>query len=437
MSLANSYKSIVRRYIDCIPRCCIFGAVYSQHINLCQQAGEGLIDIEHYQRSALSDILKHALSTVPFYRKNYRINVGSVSEDNAFEILQRFDYLDKATVMASPREFVSDKYRPEALLSKTSGGSTGQGIRIFYNRRELGIERAYVEYSWYRFGFNSWSLLVQANADARRPYEDSPFSYGVRRVYLSCHHTTPEWMPHVIKTLCRIKPLFLHGYPSVWIKVAHEFQAAGLKLPVRGVLLCSEQVFPEQISLLQEVFGPVSVGYGQSERAVIAYGGLKDGDIRYKLMPTYAYTENVESQYGIPEIVGTNLFVKIMPLIRYRTQDLGTINHGELISLDGRLQEALITKKGHFVSGTDVTIDPFLWDYVESYQFVQNKPGELELHIVRKDNYNENIEKSLLEKQISRVGKVFDIKIVYVTNIEKTQTGKQRLILCNLKETMK
>lgn len=434
MSLTNKIKVYARRYVDAMPRCFLFSNVYSQHIDLCRQVEEDLIDIEHHQRTALSGVLKHALSTVPFYRRNYQINTDSISEDNAYEVLQRFDYLDKATVMACPKEFVSDKYRVESLLTKTSSSSTGQGIRVFYDRRELGIERAYVEYPWYQLGFNPWSLLVQAHHYTRRPYKDSPFGYGFRRVYLSCDHTTSEWMPHVICALRRIKPSFLHGFPSVWAKVAQNFRAAGLRLPVRGVLLCSEEVFPEQIELLQEIFGPVSVGYGQSERAVIAYGSLKNGNIRYRLMPTYSYTENLMSQYRLPEVIGTNLFVKTMPLIRYRTQDLGRINgDGELVSLDGRIQEVLVTKGGQHVPGTNVTIDPFLWDYVESYQVVQNKPGELELHIVRKHNYNEDIEKLLLKKQVSLKGELFDIKVVHV---EKTPAGKQRWVVSNLGQHM-
>jgi phenylacetate-CoA ligase len=435
MSIANRYKSTFRSYCDWMTRYLMFGTVYSQHIHLCRQVEEGQINVERYQRTALCSLLKHALTTVPFYRENYQINVDSISADNAYEALQRFDYLDKSTVMASPQKFISNKYRSDLLLSKTSGGSTGQGIRVFYNRRELGIERAYIECPWYRLGFSPWALLVQANANTRRPYKDGPFGYGIRRVYLNCDHTTSEWMPQVVRTLCRLKPSFLHGFPSAWVAIALGFRKAGMKLPVKGVLLCSEQVFPEQISLLQEVFGPVHVGYGQSERAAIAYGDLENGEVQYKLVPTYSYTEIAASEYGLSEIVGTNLFVKTMPLIRYRTQDLGKLNaNGTILSLDGRKQETLVTLNGHRVPATNVRIDPFVWDHVESYQFVQNRPGVLELHIVRKDSYNEDIEKSLLEKQISRMGKLFDIEIIYIHKVENTKAGKQRLIVSNLEK---
>lgn len=433
MTFVNTHKSVIRRRVDCLPRSWLFGKAYSEHLNLCRQADDGLLDVERYQRTALASLLTHALTTVPFYRKNYDISVSGITDDNAIEVLQRFDYLDKATVMACPKNFVSERFALDSLLTKTSGGSTGQGIRIFYSRKELGIERAYVEYPWYRLGFRPWSFIVQSLAAARRPYKEGPFSFGPRRAYLSCDHTTSEWMDEVVRVLCRTAPEFLHGYPSAWLAVARGFKAANRRLPVKGVLLCSEQVSAEQVRFLETVFGPVCVGYGQTERAVIGYAITQQEDLHYKLMPTYSYTENLTTQSGLSEIVGTNLFVRAMPLIRYRTQDLGKLDgKGGLLSLDGRQLEVLVTKKGECVPGTNVTIDPFLWDHVESYQFVQTKPGELEIHVVPRGNFTEEIKEVLLANQIRRMGELFDLRVVCVDAVRRSVTGKQRLVVSTL-----
>ena len=175
--------------------------------------------------------------------------------------------------------------------------------------------------------------------------------------------------------------------------------------------------------------------YGLSEKAALAHGALDAGTVRYRMVPIYAYTENVCTAFGEPEIVGSNLFVYSMPFIRYRTEDLGQIDaSGYVSSLDGRAQEVLVTQLGTRVPGTTVTIDPFLWDYVQSYQFVQNEPGKLELHIVPRDNYSSDIEKALIANQTKRMAGLFDLSVVYLDHIERTRAGKRRLVASSVSE---
>ena len=134
-----------------------------------------------------------------------------------------------------------------------------------------------------------------------------------------------------------------------------------------------------------------------------------------------------------------------MPLIRYRTEDYGKVNEGIVTCpvcgksaktvqhLDGRKQYYLTTKYGTKFSGLSVYTDYFIWDYVSSFQFVQNKPGEIELHIVPRDNYSQEIEMRILEAQKKKLSDWFDsIRIIKETEIPLTKAGKRRLVVVNI-----
>jgi len=136
-----------------------------------------------------------------------------------------------------------------------------------------------------------------------------------------------------------------------------------------------------------------------------------------------------------------------MPLIRYRTEDYGEVNEGIVTCpvcgkstktvqhLDGRMQYFLTTKYGTKFSGLSVYTDYFTWDYVSSFQYVQNKPGEIEFHIVPKDNFTDEVEMRILEAQKKKLSDWFDpIKIIKETEISLTKGGKRRLVVVNEKK---
>ena len=121
-----------------------------------------------------------------------------------------------------------------------------------------------------------------------------------------------------------------------------------------------------------------------------------------------------------------------MPLIRYRTQDYGMIEDGVIKSLDGRSQEFLITRDGHQIPGLSISIDKFTWDYVDIFQVVQNEVGKIEFHIQPKKNFGDEIKKKIMHAQQEKWGGFFDIDLFVCPHIQKTSSGKTRLIVNNI-----
>lgn len=432
-SIVDRLKDRLQPWADNLPRFMVFGSAYTQTLRLQKGYEKGHIDVVAFQRDRLAALIRHTLSTVPFYRRNYNIRPQAVTPDSALETLRRFEPLDKATITAAPQAFLSDSFRRGTLFYKTSGGSTGRGVMMYQSMKEAAVEQAFVDYPILRLGFGPRSMTVRATSGTRKPQDQSPFTHRLWRVGLSVDHCSDRWMPEILRHLGELQPQFLLGYPSIWEVVAQALKGEGRRVPVRAILLESEQVFPYQLELFKEVFGQPIWYYGLSEKAALAYGELKDGNIRYRLVPIYSYVENLPTAHGKPEIVGTSLSVYSMPFLRYRTEDIGQIDdQGYITSLDGRSQEMLVGRDGTIVPGTSVHIDPFVWEYVESYQFVQRQAGALELHLVRRPTYTQEVEKLILAKQSQRMGGLFSVRVVYVNKVERTAAGKRRLIVSHL-----
>ena len=93
------------------------------------------------------------------------ISVSEINADNAREILLEFPLISKDTIMKQPDKFLNQKFINQKLITRTSGGSTGRGIKVFNNLEEILIERAFYDYEWGKLGYNPKSKVVRIGAD--------------------------------------------------------------------------------------------------------------------------------------------------------------------------------------------------------------------------------------------------------------------------------
>ena len=88
-------------------------------LRLLEMQDEG-VDINHILRARLVRILKLALEYVPHY-KNLRLDVktNDINENNAIEVLKKFPFLQKSTIMKNPRSFVPSFFIKAKMDSMT------------------------------------------------------------------------------------------------------------------------------------------------------------------------------------------------------------------------------------------------------------------------------------------------------------------------------
>lgn len=394
-------------------------------------------NIEPLLKKRLCYIIRTALQNVPYY-KELKINLcfKDITEENAIQALEQFPYLDKSKVMENPELFVNRKYKISKLMIDTSGGSTGTGIKLYSNFRTKIIERCFFDYKWkVETGFNQKSKLIRIGLVPTKNASKNPFIYMAGRLFISPYYVTEKYMDLIFKNFVDYETEYIHSYPSCLEFISNWMISNNLTLRnLRGIFLASERVSEKQLDIIQKAFikVPIVFHYGLREKSNLAWGSYINNEIIYNFEKVYGVTENYLYTDGRREIVGTSYWDDIMPLIRYKTQDIGSILNGTMSNLDGRNQEYLIAKDGQLIPGFTVSIDKFTWDYVTNFQIIQNEPGKIEFHILPRKNFTKEIEELILKSQNKKWGNFFEMKIILIREMPRTVGGKFRLIINNV-----
>jgi phenylacetate-CoA ligase len=439
-------KTIYDRAVEVLPALVMQGRYFDslRHLGMPELRDEAGETVQSLQRQLLARTLVNALKNVPFYRQQVDIEPASIRPSNALEALQQFPLVEKRDIMSDPARFVSTRFSGPSLIYSTSGGSTGRGIALWKRLADHQAEQAFIHDMWSRYGYSRSSRVLRIGADCIVPVAEPPCRMQHRRLMVCPRHLNEKWLPEIVERIDAHQPEFIHAYASCVEVLAGYLRARGRRLEVKAVFLASEEVTKQQLEFFREVFeAPICFHYGASERVLLAYGCYDGSDLRYHLDPLYGFAENVRDDYGY-ELVGTGFWNDAMPLVRYRTQDYGKIverlvkcAHCErtlktVVQLDGRMQNYLTTKQGTKFPGLSVWVDKFIWEHVSTFQFVQNRPGAIELHVCPRRDLSPEIEAKILDAQRRRLSEWFEpITLVKVPELELTKAGKRRLVVVN------
>ena len=167
--------------------------------------------------------------------------------------------------------------------------------------------------------------------------------------------------------------------------------------------------------------------YGHSERCVIAEEIEQN---RYVFDPYYGYTEKILTENNCYSIVGTGFLNKIMPFIRYQTDDI-CFPEGQYYLIEGKRRSdiGLYGVNNEFIPSIALELEDPVFNKITTYQFIQETKGEADLLIIVSKDFNTS-EMKLIKKEIDRQTKgIIKINIKIVENLILSPRGKyQRYI---------
>lgn len=137
----------------------------------------------------------------------------------------------------------------------------------------------------------------------------------------------------ILSYLKMFNPTVLLGLPSLLVRLAELVEERGETLRVRTILYGGESLSREARLYLEQVLGAktvASAGYASVDAGPVGYQTLDLPVGHHHLLYDYQYLEFLDPETGEPvpdgevgEITVTCLRRRLMPLIRYRTGDLG------------------------------------------------------------------------------------------------------------------
>ena len=393
----------------------------------------GKIGIQVYQRQTWDLVIKPIVEQLPAYR-DYNCD---------FDKLGNLPILTKEQVRQQMQDFLHPNWKKLHPVKAHTSGSTGAGFKFYTS--QYAVQRQWAYWWRYRMAFDipwgTWCGIFGGREVVPSGQKTGPFwrvNRGGNTVLFSQYHLSPE---NAIKYLQEIQDRglqWLHGYPSLLALISKFGIEAGLAgtLPVKWVTLGAENLLPQQQTLIQQMFGVKP----------LQHYGLAEGVANISLCPhgnmhvdeDFSLVDFIPEPRGGYRVIGTTLDNKVMPLVRYDTNDIVTLSEdtkscgcgrsGRIVtSIDGRQEDLIVLSDDSRVGRLDHLFKDAT--HVAEAQILQEKKGRAVFRIVKGQEYNKQCEEALRKECAIRFGKRLDVSFEYVPKIKKTASGKLRFVI--------
>ena len=424
-------KTFLGELYGSMPLSVRFGKNYDIHAKILHQFENSNEQYKlDFMYNKTLETLLFAEKYIPYYQdlfKEYGLSSGSFK---SLEDIKLFPILTKHNIKNNIDEIYTQVR--EKAVPYFSGGSLSTPTKYFLPASSRAKEKAYNNYIFLKIGYiyRDKTLLLKGR-EVSKPEQNIFWEYEPVDNYflLSNNYMNSDKFPLMYEKAKEFKPSFLFGYPSAVLSFIKQSKLHSLpRLEIRGVILASETVYPDELKIIEEYFEvDVLSHYGHTERNAIGY---KINEEKYNFMNSYGLVREENS-----ELVTTTFDNFVMPFINYKSGDsvAGNINYydgtdvvKDVDNIEGRTQDFLVTKDERLVSITTMYYNrDKLFEQINAIQYIQEKTGEVTVLIESSE-----VNPKILEKTMNQnlVYKGLDITVHVVQEIKKSARGKR--IVC-------
>lgn len=395
-----------------------------------------------YQASMLKNLLDYASKNSEYYKDLLAdVSYEKINSDNMNEVLRNIPITTKQNLLSSGSRIVTD-YSSFAV-SKTTGGSTGEPVKILKNAGALARERAA---TWRAY---EWAGVTIGDPQARFWGQPHSLSDGYKakvidlianRKRISAFNLSDESLMKYYYVLSKFKPAYLYGYVSVITKFADFIGRLKLE-PIRSlscVITTSEVLTSADRQTIRDGFNvPVFNEYGCGEVGSIAHE-CEHGNMH--LMSENLIVET-DSSSSSGEVLVTDLFNYSMPLVRYRVGDFATLSEeycgcGRTLplisSVHGRAYDLIKTQRGVLIHPESVM---YIFEDIQKkiqafrqFQVTQESIRHFSVCVVPTERWSSDIRNIIEVAMKKHIGEEISISFKEVEQITREKSGKMRVI---------
>lgn len=404
-------------------------------------------EARHRQWLRLGRLLTHAYQEVPYYREVFD-RCGMTPRDVKSEAdVRRIPVLTKTAVQEHRASLMARNYRGAALLSASSGGSTGQPTRLVLDPErkaaEVGDTWGYHDWAGWRPGdplVRLWGSL-DAPTFKRRAYRRLA-RIGINELRLNVHQMDAAAMDRFADMMTTFRPLLFVGYANAFFAVARHLVDRGHSLfGALGVVTTAEMLFPDQRRIIEQAFGcKVFNRYASQEIGQLA-GECAHGNLHINHQNVYVEFEGATGPAldGRPgTTIVTDLHNYAMPFIRYQIGDLGVPiarrcacgrSMPVLGDVKGRVSDVIVTPAGHYIFADDIAEIFYPLEAIVQFQVIQERRDALTVKIVKGPDVHPTVDAYVLRRLREAVGEGMEVTLSTVRSIPVLPSGKHRICM--------
>ncbi len=405
-------------------------------------------DISRRSLEAALGVARRAFTLSPYLRSVYRDAGLDVADLRTAEDLAALPILSKDMLRQHADDILCDDTNHGDLIRGTTGGSTGVPSPYFHDDEWWCAATAA---AWRGDEWSGWKLGERTASIWGTPLSESTTQEMIRRVsehsrnflFLAGFDLAPEQLTRKLDALYRFQPRLVCGYASLLRAAADGILADG-RPPLRPLALISsaEPLSPESRAIVEEAFrAPVYDRYGCRELGIVAQEcSAHDG--MHIISPHVHLEIDVDGRPAEPgetgRILATLLDNDCFPMVRYEVGDLATaaeqrpcgcgIAYPKIAAVQGRQLDVLWTSAGGTLTGVFFPHLMKEFDWVGSFQVVQDAQGDVEMRVVPDGGVPDvSLQQPLLDAARDALGEGVTVVLRFVDELEHTPSGKIRI----------
>ncbi len=381
----------------------------------------------------LKESIEYAYVHTKYYKKLFNEIGFDPTKMTSFEDIKRIPFMDKNIASVHGDELYSDE-SISFYEAYTSGSSTGKVFKTLLDKDSIYMERAFMNHYLQKFGYDPRHSKTVAlwghNKDS--DYYYSPLKNEI--VISPFRLFKEDEFERVWNDITGFNPDMIAGYPSAIFLLAQLVRKNNKSLCPRLIQFYAENFTDEIRQYVEETFKCKTVAtYGHTERQV--FGELYGNS--YVFNGLYGYVElvplNNEDRNKEYQIVCTGFNSRKMPLIRYTTDDVVTIDGEELHIVGHTTSEAkVIGKNGAQIYKGTLSPHSKPFSKVRLYQYVQYEKGKVYLDVILDEPFTQRDYEELYVYYKRKCEGLLDVEIRTVSEVQLNKRGKYSWLISYL-----
>ena len=406
-------------------------------------------EIDEYQNEKLRALIKHSVTSVPYYKDLFEKNNLSIEDIQTKGDLYKIPILTKEEIKRQGIDrFSSTTYPKNQIISESSSGSTGEPLFYKTTKEAYSINIAANLRGWQWTGFNLGDRYIKLSQNSRNNPRKKLQDKISNNLYLATNPLIDSNFEFILNQIENYKPKIIRCYPDPLLFLArYKKQHPKFKYQPKVITTTGNTLYAETRKEIEEAFScKVFDSYNCEGNPNVFECETHD---RYHSSEEYGISEVLDENSkivnkGIGRLISTDLYNYAHPFIRYETQDQVELLNDrcscgrELLSIKrilGRASDVLDTPNGkfivhHFTSFFSLLNSP-LKKSVESFQVIGYE-NKVVFNLVVNNQFNSEISEYIKNYWMVKFNNVVDINVVL--EIPLTKSGKRKFII-NEKQT--